>query len=147
MSSLFFTKSELLILAYRFTLTPIFIKDTFKRWVKMRLILRRLLSYLKREICVRQNIIPSEYDQTFSIRVFIIAHAISTALISISFIIFFSFIAHSESFYTSFTILILAVCKWRVNRKTYKTHYISHGIKPFLKFIFSVLGLERVYLP
>ena len=129
------------------TLKPIFIKDTFKRWVKMRLILRRLLSYLKREICVRQNIIPSEYDQTFSIMVFIIAHSISTALISISFIIFFSFIAHSESFYTSFTILILAVCKWRVDRKTYKTHYISHWIKWVLKFTFSVLGFERVYFP
>ena len=108
---------------FRSTLNPIFIKDAFNIWVEMRLILRKLLSYLKREICVRQNIIPSEYDQTFSIMVFIISHAISTALISISFIIFFSFIAHSESFYTSFTTFILAVYKWRVSRKTYRTPF------------------------
>ena len=58
------------------------------------------------------------WSNLFYCMVFIIAHSISTALISISFIIFFSFIAHSEFLYTSFTIFILAVCKWRVNRTT-----------------------------
>ena len=87
------------------------------------------------------------WSNLFYCMVFIIAHSISTALISISFIIFFSFIAHSEFFYTSFTIFILAVCKWRVNRKTYKTPDICRWIKWFLKFIFSVSSLERVYHP
>ena len=87
------------------------------------------------------------WSNLFYCMVFIIAHSISTALISISFIIFFSFIAHSEFFYTSFTIFILAVCKWRDNRKTYKTPDICRWIKWFLKFIFSVSSLERVYHP